>query len=138
MTSFADQYTVAASPTDATATSVASVDGLQIYDVGAPIHLHAWVALDLDATATAITLDIRRGFADLSSVKSVTYDTTKLVGTANADGFALECVDGPGMLGDAPYQLWVTVTGATGPSSVVGVHLGARYDSNRVAAPSIA
>lgn len=123
---FFDTYTIVASPADNTETVIATLSGLTELLPNLPVHLHGWVNITGEASATDIRLRIRRTSLTGASVAGpFTCGVTDITAAKEANG-EIWGSDTPGDFAGATYVLTVVVTGGAGTSTVNGVCLSAR------------
>lgn len=123
---FFDTYAVVASPADNTETVIATLSGITELLPNLPVHLHGWVNITGEASATDVRLRIRR--ASLTGTLVVgpfTFGLTDVTAAAPATGDIFG-VDTPGDFAGATYVLTALVTAGAGTSTVNGVCLQAR------------
>lgn len=125
---FADTYTVVASPADATETVIAQLNGVSTFLRGQTIKVFASANITPGASSTAVVLKLRK-----NSVSGTQLGVSSGVGIAAAQitsgvTVTIDAADVSENVAGAIYVLTATVTTAGAASPVNAVHLWCRVD----------
>lgn len=119
-------YDLIASPTDDSETVIAILENVDTIWPAAPVNLHGFCSVELDADCTEAVLQVRRGSLSGDVIGIGAHFGPMDAGTIAFVPITVDQQDTPGDLASATYVLTLTCTDASGESGVGPVHLCAQ------------